>query len=350
MISHLVSTRIWNLTKLCCLFIELHVIQFNGVFCMWSIVPIPALEDWSWRTLLDLHCLFCHQRFFLLHRHHAEQRHNPCNEKIFVDAKTFENTAPESGCFWSWSWLTCPTFAIELLVKWVQRNNPSCTTYTCFTIILTLFSYASFFSVMIISADRFLAIHLHLRYKQLVAYKRVVSAAISIWILSAFLSLVLLWIPNNISFVIAAVIEVAICLASTTFFNYNIYLAVRRHTNQIQALQLQIQEEQGHGENAANSASLQKSALGAFYVYLLFLLCYLPNICSYIFITIYGSGTTMEGFFVCTLTLVFVNSSLNPLIYCWKMRHVRHAIMEILRKILTLKERCCWIQSNSSSW
>ena len=90
---------------------------------------------------------------------------------------------------------------------------------------------------------------------------------------------------------IAAVIEVAICLASTTFFNYKIYLAVRRHTNQIQALQLQIQEEQGHGENAANSASLQKSALGAFYVYLLFLLCYLPNICSYIFITIYGSGT-----------------------------------------------------------
>ena len=77
-------------------------------------------------------------------------------------------------------------FAIELLVKWVQRNNPSCTTYTCFTIILTLFSYASFFSVMIISADRFLAIHLHLRYKQLVAYKRVVSAAISIRILSAF--------------------------------------------------------------------------------------------------------------------------------------------------------------------
>ena len=223
-------------------------------------------------------------------------------------------------------------FAIELLVKWIQRNNPSCLTYTSFTIILSLFSHASLFSVMIISADRFLAIHLHLRYQELVTYKRVVSVAISIWILSAFLSLVLLWTPNNISFLIAAVVEV-VCLASTTFFNYKIYLAVRRHTNQIQALQLQIQEEQGHGENAANSASLRKFALGAFYVYLLFLLCYLPNI----FITIYGSGTTIKGFFVCTLTLVFINSSLNPLIYCWNMRHVRRAIMEILRKILTLK-------------
>ena len=29
-----------------------------------------------------------------------------------------------------------------------------------------------------------------------------------------------------------------------------------------------------------------------------------------------------------------INSSLNPLIYSWKMRHVFHAIMEILRNIL----------------
>ena len=65
-------------------------------------------------------------------------------------------------------------FAIELLVKWTQRNNPSCIIYTSFTIILSLFSYASLFSVMIISADRFLAIHLHLRYQELVTYKSVV--------------------------------------------------------------------------------------------------------------------------------------------------------------------------------
>jgi len=104
----------------------------------------------------------------------------------------------------------------------------------------------------------------------------------------------------------AAVIEV-VCLATTTFFNCKIYLAVRRHTNQIQALQLQIQEEQGHGENAANSASLQKSALGAFYVYLLFLLCYLPNICSYIFITIYGSGRTIKAVFLFVHWLWFLS-------------------------------------------
>ena len=35
------------------------------------------------------------------------------------------------------------------------------------------------------------------------------------------------------------------------------------------------------------------------------------------------------------LTLMFLHSSLNPLIYSWKMRHIRRAILTILQNILT---------------
>ena len=38
-------------------------------------------------------------------------------------------------------------FLIGLIVLWLQQNNPTCTTYTAFTIIMSLFSFASFFSV-----------------------------------------------------------------------------------------------------------------------------------------------------------------------------------------------------------
>ena len=31
-----------------------------------------------------------------------------------------------------------------------------------------------------------------------------------------------------------------------------------------------------------------------------------------------------EKVFLLSLTLVFLNSVLNPVIYCWKMRHIRH--------------------------
>ena len=83
-------------------------------------------------------------------------------------------------------------FYISLLIKWVQQSNIGCSTYKTFQIIMYLFSSASFGGVVAISVDRFLAIHLHLRYQELVTHKRFVAVVISIWLLSAFSSLMAL--------------------------------------------------------------------------------------------------------------------------------------------------------------
>ena len=52
------------------------------------------------------------------------------------------------------------------------------------------FAYASFFGVLSLSLDRFLAIHLHLRYQELVTYQGVVTAVISVWVLSGLIPLI----------------------------------------------------------------------------------------------------------------------------------------------------------------
>jgi len=70
-------------------------------------------------------------------------------------------------------------FYISLLVGWLQHNS-SCSNNEVFHIILYLFSVASFSGVVAVSVDRFLAIHLHLRYQELVTHKRVVALVISI--------------------------------------------------------------------------------------------------------------------------------------------------------------------------
>ena len=58
-------------------------------------------------------------------------------------------------------------------------NSTSALVYTA----KAVFIYSSFFSVVAISVDRFLAIHLHLRYQELVTHKRIVAVVISIWFL-----------------------------------------------------------------------------------------------------------------------------------------------------------------------
>ena len=83
-----------------------------------------------------------------------------------------------------------------------------------------------------------------------------------------------------------------------------------------------------------NAASERKAALGTFYVYLVFLICYLPTTCIWIIHRSAGPSTMLLQIGRYANTLVYLNSSLNPLIYSWKMRHVRHAIMEILRNIM----------------
>ena len=45
----------------------------------------------------------------------------------------------------------------------------------------------------------------------------------------------------------------------------------------------------------------------------------------------HGNERPKDRFF--SFTFVFLNSSLNPVIYCWKMRHIRHAAINILRNM-----------------
>ena len=92
---------------------------------------------------------------------------------------------------------------------------------------------------MVLSGDRFLAVHLHLRYKELVTHKRILAMVISIWVFSAFLSLFRLWVSANLFYMLIAVIGVVYLVFSTMLY-FKIYFAVRRHKNQTRALQVQV--------------------------------------------------------------------------------------------------------------
>ena len=224
---------------------------------------------------------------------------------------------------------------IAVLAMGLEQTNPSNTTYKytfiATFIVATLSAYASFFGVLALAIDRFLAIYLHLRYQEFVTHKRVVAVWILIMVLSLFLSSLPLRIPLYDWLKIYTSIEIA-CLVFNTIFYFKIYSTVRRHRNQIQSLQVQ-QDEGQNREMMANFASLAKLAVGTFYVYLVFLVCYLPHICFKIAVIFSGPSTTTRLNFQYSWTMIFLNSSLNPLIYCWRMRHIRHAVITIMQNI-----------------
>ena len=224
---------------------------------------------------------------------------------------------------------------ISLLAMWLQQNDPGCNRYKAFFIIWELFSLASFLGVLAVSVDRFLAIHLHLRYQELVTHKRVVAVVIFIWVLSVFLSLMVLFVSLYVNGIFVLVLG-ALCLPVVIGVNIRIYLVARRHKNEIAQLRFPQPEEM------ANLANVVKSAVGILYVFLLFLICYLPAFIAITVYQIYGPSIPLKRAHLYSWTLFNLNSSLNPLIYCWKMTHIRHAILNMLRNM-------SWLRNDASN-
>ena len=128
----------------------------------------------------------------------------------------------------------------------------------------------------------------------------------------------------------------AVGIILVTMVCIRIYLAVRRHKNQIQVLQVQQVAQTGE---MAHFSSLIKSAVSVFYVYLVYLVCYLPFMIIAKAPQIFGQSVAVKTILLFSFTVLFLNSSLNPVIYCWKMRHIRHAVMNILQNMSSLRNR-----------
>ena len=230
--------------------------------------------------------------------------------------------------------LAQPLYLATLVIKIDQSTLFGCSVQ-CASRIFRLLGYvffpASFFGIFALTVDRFLAIHLHLRYQEVVTYKRIVALVISIWVLSSALSV--LTLIGNLEKVLSSVIGIiaSVCLIIAGAVYRKMHAVVRRHRNEINRA-LQVQQVVQNGK-LASDAKLEKTALATFYVYIVFLGSYVPYFCVRAASIISGEPVLRQHLLYYFLTLMYLNSSLNPLVYCWKMRNIRQAVMSVLRNI-----------------
>ena len=74
-------------------------------------------------------------------------------------------------------------------------------------------------------------------------------------------------------------------------------------------------------------------------VYVTFLFCYLPFFVSVLIVLIYGDGMSPLIANYATLLVIFLNLSLNPLVYGWRYRgEIRNIVRSSLKKVIHLRE------------
>ena len=198
----------------------------------------------------------------------------------------------------------------------------------CYSVIYFL-TCVSFFSIIAIAVDRLLVIFLHLRYHELVTSKRVIFTLASLWMACGVATFIFTQLPNH-QIIFVAVIEICGLLVATTAYIY-IYRVIRSLTT------VHPQREHQPHNHKQNSNRERKSASSAFLVYIVFLACFLPNFCCIMLLTSNRSKVSfilanhISGF------LVLLNSSLNPVIYCWRYQEIRRIVKNSLKKLLFIR-------------
>ena len=184
----------------------------------------------------------------------------------------------------------------------------------------------SVFSLAAISVDRLLALLLGLRYRHVVTLRRVHVVVICFWIIGALAG----WSRmQRIYLAYKGTIVIFTLFLVTTIFSYTkIHLRLRH-----QQAQLHNNVSQGPiaigGGIPLNIARYKKTVSSILWVQLALVTCYVP----------FGTALVLsvnEINFVtwrATETLLFLNSSLNPILYCWKIREVKQAVLESIRQL-----------------
>ena len=191
------------------------------------------------------------------------------------------------------------------------------------------FAGASLLTVGAISIDRFLALYLHLKYRQIVTTSRVVAVVTGIWV-TAFLTAMFQTL-TAFNDIINLTGELLV-LVMASFAYITIYKIARRHHNQIYG-QTQLENQ---NDQVTQLSRAKKLAINSLYIYVIIVICYAPSLCiSLIFTMSQTPGSLLTLCYYLGASLVFLNSSLNPLVYCWKLREVREVVVDILKNLFS---------------
>ena len=194
----------------------------------------------------------------------------------------------------------------------------------------TILCGVSLFTVTAISVDRLLALLLGLKYRQVVTLTRTNVVVITCWVVSIVSSSMRLYSDPIITSRYSNIV-VPLCLVTSIFCYTKIFFTLRHHQSEIQD-----HVQQPNQTNQLNITRYRKAVVTALWLQFTLVACYLPQVIPVTLIIHSEPSSSVALAWSYTFTLVFLNSSLNPILYSWKIEEVRQAVKDTIRQVL-----CC---------
>ena len=191
-----------------------------------------------------------------------------------------------------------------------------------------IFCGVSLLTLTVISIDRLLALMLRLRYRHVVTLRRVWLVIVSLWISVIAIVILIFYIFSISDFVVCIIL--LLCISISTCSYTKIFFTLRKHQAQLQC------SRQSRRCNPLNIVRYRRSVSSALWVQMTLVACYLPFGLVIAVFAITGKDTpSIELAWETTTVIVLLNSSLNPFIYCWKVKEIRQAGKDTIYRL------CC---------
>ena len=190
------------------------------------------------------------------------------------------------------------------------RNWSFCRLFSILSFMASyLLGSVSLLTLTVISVERLLALMLGLRYRQVVTCRRISVTLALIWIVSTVAAMISRW--NALITTWYGYIGISLSLTTSTFSYSMIFWRLRQHKTR-----LHVQTNQ---TSTLDIARYKKAVSSALWLQLALIACYLPFQITDI---IYDPDNVKTSVFLAaqiTFILVYLNSTLNPILYCWKI-------------------------------
>ena len=188
----------------------------------------------------------------------------------------------------------------------------------------------SILTLSAISVDRLLALLLGIRYRPIVNLRRT-RALLSFFWLTGIAAVLLRFATSFSVAAIVGVIFLIIFIVISVFCYTKIFMTLKQIETQVHNRGQQRREGM-----PPNIGRYKKTVWSIALVQLALIACYIPFIICAIVITITdSSGTTANTIWIFTFSLIYVNSSLNPILYCWRIKDARQEVKATIRRF------CC---------
>ena len=200
--------------------------------------------------------------------------------------------------------------SVAFWISIVVRNWTFCRLFSILTFMASyLLGSVSLLTLTVIGVERLLALMLGLRYRQVVTCRRISVTLALIWIVSTVAAMISRW--NALITTWYGYIGISQSLTTSTFSYSMIFWRLRQHQTR-----LHVQTNQ---TSTLDIARYKKAVSSALWLQLALIACYLPFQITDI---IYDPDNVKRSVFLAaqiTFILVYLNSTLNPILYCWKI-------------------------------